>query len=114
MVAVLAVQAVALTFWPEIALFKPLDNYARSALFVFVPAMAATAIFAWLVRQRPQPVRDFIRLSAVVLLLSFIPDYILPDVNKTVLASTVAASLHVVAGLIIVLGLVLGYQRARR
>lgn len=31
--AVLAVQAIALAIWPDLALFKPLESYARSALF---------------------------------------------------------------------------------
>ena len=110
-VAVLIVQALAITVWPDIALFKPLDSYPRSALFVLVPVMGATAIFAWLVGRREQPVRDFVTLSAVVLLVSLIPDYLLPDANKTVLASTVTAFLHMVAGIITVALLIMGYQR---
>ena len=109
--AVLLVQALALAIWPEVALFKPLDSYARSALFVLVPAIGATAVFAWLAGRREQPARDFITLSAVVLLASIIPDYVIPDVNKTLLASTVTAFLHVVAGIITVALLIIGYQR---
>lgn len=110
-VAVLIVQALTITLWPDIALFKPLDSYARSALFVFVPALGATATLAWLVNRREQPIRDFIALSAVVLFVSIIPDYVLPDADKTLLASTVTAFLHVVAGLITVAVLIMGYQR---
>lgn len=110
-VAVLIVQALAITVWPDIALFKPLDSYPRSALFVLVPVMGATAIFAWLVGRREQPIRNFVTLSAVVLLVSIIPDYLLPDANKTVLASTVTAFLHVVAGIFTVALLVRGYQQ---
>ena len=110
-VAVLIVQALALAIWPDIALFKPLDSYARSALFVLVPAVGATAVLAWLVSRRQQPIRDFIALSAIILIVSIIPDYILPDANKTLLASTVTAFLHVVAGVATVAALVIGYQR---
>ncbi|MEK7327715.1 MAG: hypothetical protein AAB217_20920 [Chloroflexota bacterium] len=109
--AVLVVQVLALAVWPDIALFKPLDSYARSALFVLVPAIGATAVFAWLVGHREQPVRDFIAISAVVLLASIIPDYALPDANKTLLASTVTAFLHGVAGIMTVVVLIIGYQR---
>lgn len=113
-VAVLIVQVLAITLWPDIALFKPLDNYARSAIFVLIPVIAATGLFAWLAGRREQPVRDFVILGAVVLLASFIPDYALPDPNKTLLASTVAAFLHVVAGIVTTLMLVNGYQRLAR
>lgn len=109
--AVLVVQAVALAVFPEIALFKPLDSYARTALFVLVPAIAATAIFAWLASRKERPVSKFIILSIVVLLISFIPDFVLPDANRTLLASGVAAFMHLVAGVIIVPLLVLGYRR---
>ncbi len=80
-VTVLLVQALALAVWPDIALFKPLDSYARSALFVLVPTIGATAVFAWLAGRTELPVSKFITISAVVLLASIIPDYIIPDVN---------------------------------
>ena len=108
---VLVVQALAIVIWPNIALFKPLDSYARSALFILVPAIGATAVFAWLVSRREQPVRDFITLATVILLASIIPDYALPDASKTLLASTVTAFLHVVAGVMTVALLIIGYQR---
>ncbi len=113
-VAVLLAQAAALALWPEVALFKPLDSFARSAVFVLIPAIAATGLFAWLAGRREQPARDFVLLAAVVLLASFIPDYALPDPNKTLLASTVAAGLHVVAGIATTGMLVAGYQRLAR
>lgn len=109
-IAVLIVQAIAITIWPEIALFKPLDNYLRSALFTAVPAIIATALFAWLAR-RPHPERTFIRIAVVVLLLSVIPDYLLPIAHKTMLASTASAFLHVVAALVTVGVLVSGYRQ---
>lgn len=109
--AVLAVQALAIAQWPEIALFAPLDNYARSALFTLVPVVIATFMLAWLVGRQDRAIQRFITISVIVLLISFIPDYILPVPNKTVLASSVAAFLHVVAAFTTVFMLVTGYQR---
>ena len=109
--AVLIVLALALAIWPDIALFKPLDSYARAALFTIIPAFAATGLLAWLAGRRADPVRAFVRIAAVVLLLSFIPDYLLPVPDKTLLASTVAAFLHVIAAAAIVGVLVGGYRR---
>lgn len=111
---VLAVQALAIALWPEIALFAPLDNYARSALFTLIPVAGATLLLAWLVGQQERAVRRFITISAIVLLISIIPDYVLPVPNKTLLASSVTAFLHVVAALITVVMLVSGYQRRVR
>jgi hypothetical protein len=109
--AVLVVQSLAIAFWPEIALFAPLDSYVRSVIFTLVPALGATVLFAWLVNRMARPVRTFIAISAVVLVISFIPDYILPVPDKTILASTVAAFLHIVAAVPQLLILVIGYQR---
>jgi hypothetical protein len=106
---VVIVQAIALALWPDIALFKPLDSYARSILFVVVPAFGATAVWAWLVSHTDRPNVKFISLSAVVLLISFIPDYALPVSHKTLLASSVAAFMHVVAAGLMVAVLVAGY-----
>ena len=73
--------------------------------------LAATGLLAWLAARRADPVRTFVRIAAVVLLLSFIPDYLLPVPDKTLLASSVAAFLHVVAAAAIVGVLVGGYRR---
>jgi hypothetical protein len=110
--AVLLVQALAIARWPEIALFKPLESYARSALFVLVPGAAATALFAWLAARVQRPVATFVGIAAMVLLVSIIPDYVLPVPHKTFLASSVTAFLHVAAGVITAGVLVLGYRRA--
>jgi hypothetical protein len=110
-IAVLLIQALAVAIWPEIALFKPLDSYPRSALFTLVPAIGATAVFAWLVKHQSQPVKKFVILSAALLLLSFIPDYALPLENKTFLASSVAAFMHLVAGIVTVATIVTGYRK---
>ncbi len=109
--AVLIVQAIALTIWPEIALFRPLDSYARTAVFTLIPAVGATALFAWLVGHKPQPVQTFIKIAAVVLVISIIPDYVIPVSHKTLLASTVTAVLHVVAAIVTVFVLITGYRR---
>jgi hypothetical protein len=110
-IAVLLVQALAIAIWPDIALFKPLDSYARAALFTLIPALGATALFAWLTSRKPHPERTFIKIAAVVLILSIIPDYLLPVEHKTLLASSVTAFLHVVAAVVTVSVLVTGYRR---
>jgi cytochrome bd-type quinol oxidase subunit 2 len=109
-IAVLIVQAVALAIWPEVRVFKPLDSYPRSALFTLVPAIVATAVFAWLARHQPQPVKKFVILSVVLLLLSFIPDYALPLEGKTLLGSSVAAFMHLVASVVTVATIVTSYR----
>lgn len=109
--AVLVVQALAISAWPEIALFGPLDNFVRSAIFTLVPVIVATGLFAWLAGRVARPARTFIIISIVVLIISFIPDYAAPIPNKTMLASTVAAFLHVVAAVVTVSLLVTGYRR---
>lgn len=109
--AVLIVQALALSIWPEIALFKPLDSYARSAVFTLVPVAGATALFAWLSDRQARPAPVFLKIAAVILLASIIPDYVIPDPNKTLLASTVTAFLHVVAAAVSMFVLVTGSRK---
>lgn len=110
--AVLLVQLVILSIRPELAAFKPLDSYARSALFTFIPVMGATGIFAWLVKKKDQPVKKFLCISTISLLASFAPDYLLPIANKTLAASTAAAFLHLVAGIVTVSLILFGYSRS--
>lgn len=112
-VAVLVVQMLALAIWPDLAAFKPLDSLARSTIFTLIPAALATALFAWLAARRAQPDQAFLRIALIVLLISIIPDYLLPDAGKTVMASSITALLHIVAAAIIVPVLVLGYRRSR-
>lgn len=109
--AVFIVQVLALAIWPEISLFRPLDSYARAAVFTLIPAVGATVVFAWLASRRAQPVPIFVGIAAVVLILSVIPDYLLPVPHKTLLASSVTAFMHVVAAVVTVLVLVTGYRR---
>lgn len=112
--AVVIVQALALAIWPDIALFKPLDSYARTVVFTLIPAVGATALFAWLVAHKPRPVQTFIRIAAIFLIISIIPDYLLPVPDKTFLASTVTALMHGTAAVVTVFVLVTGYQRQTR
>lgn len=109
--AVLFTQAIILTIWPELARFKPLESYARSALFTLVPALGATGILAWLAARKEDAVSSFKKLAVIVLILSLIPDYALPVAHRTLPASTAAAFLHVVAAAATVLVVVSGYRR---
>lgn len=110
-ISVLVIQVIARAIWPEIALFKPLESYPRAALFTLVPAIGATVVFAWMTKHVNKPVRKFIILSSVLLLLSFIPDYALPLENKTFLSSSVAAFMHLVAGVVTVATILSGYRK---
>ncbi len=110
-IGVLIVRAAALAIWPDAILFQPLDSALRSAIFTLAPALVATGLLAWLAGRSDDPVRTFLWISIIVLILSFIPDYFLPVPNRTVIASTIAAFLHVVAAAIIVPVLVIGYRR---
>jgi hypothetical protein len=110
-IAVLIVRALALAIWPDAASFQPLDSVARAAVFTAVPALVATGVLGWLSSRREDPLVAFLRIAAVVLVLSVIPDYVLPLANKTILGSTVAAFLHVVAAVAMVGVLVTGYRR---
>jgi hypothetical protein len=113
-VAVLIVQSVILTIWPDLSAFKPLDNLPRSAIFTLIPAALATALFAWLAARRPQADQNFLRIALIVLMLSFLPDYLIPDPAKSLLASTATALLHAVAAAVVVPVLAIGYRRATR
>lgn len=108
---VLIVQVLAIAIWPDIALFKPLDSYPRTAVFTAVPVIGATVLMAWLATRKADPIKTFTRIALVVLILSIIPDYILPVSDKTFFASTVTAFMHLVAGAVTVTGLVTGYRR---
>lgn len=113
--AVLLVQVVALTLRPELVQFKPLDSYPRTVLFTAIPALAATAVFAWLAKRSGDgvardPVARFLPIAAVLLLLSFIPDYALPLPGRTMLGSSVAAGMHAVAGIVTVATIVFSYR----
>ena len=110
--AVLLTQAIILAWRPELAAFKPLDSFARTALFTLIPAMGATAVFAWLVKKQDQPQAKFLWIAAGFLLISFIPDYLLPVPNRTLAGSTAAAFMHLVAGIVTVAMILAGYARS--
>lgn len=110
--AVLLAQAAILALWPELVAFKPLESYARSALFTLILAIVATAIFACLVKNQEHPEARFLWIAAGFLLLSFIPDYLLPVPYRTLLASTTAAFLHLIAGIVTVTLILTGYRRS--
>ncbi|MEN9933919.1 MAG: hypothetical protein RLZZ387_498 [Chloroflexota bacterium] len=112
--AVLITQLTALAIWPELIAFDPLNSLPRSILFTVIPAFAATGVFAWLDRHVARPGRAFLLVAAIVLMISIVPDYLLPFANKTLLASTVTAALHVVAGIVTVSMLLTGYRSARQ
>lgn len=109
--AVVAAMALALAIWPDAASFRPLQSYPRAAVFAFVPALVATALFAWLAARRGRTVPAFLRIAVVVLLLSFIPDFILPVPSRTLLTSAISSFLHVIAAIVIVYVLVTTYRR---
>lgn len=112
--AVLLVHVFALSTWPELAAFKPLESYSRSVLFTLIPAFIATGLFAYLLKKRSDPAVDFLKISFAVLLVSFIPDFLLPFPERTLLGSSVAAFLHLVAAIIIVTVILTGYRRVRQ
>jgi hypothetical protein len=89
---------------------RPLDSYLRSALFTLVPALGATVAFAVLVKYTTRPVKKFLILSTILLLLSIIPDYAAPIEHKTLLTSSIAAFMHLIAGEVTVATIVLSYR----
>lgn len=111
--AVVISQLTALAIWPELVAFEPLNLPPRSALFTALPALGAAGVLAWLDRRVRRPARVFVLISAVVLALSIPPDYLLPIAGKSLLASTVTAALHVVAGAVTVAILLVGYRNLR-
>ncbi len=111
---VVITQAIALLIWPDIRLFEPLNSFGRSALFTAVPVIGATLLFAFLYSRIAQPKKLFNRIAFMVLVISIIPDYLLPVPHKTFLASTVTAFLHVVAGVITILVLQQGVREVKK
>jgi len=103
LVATIANVGLAMAFrsWLQIpAGFQPLTTPAVASLTI-VGMIAATAVFGWTARTRPDPVRTFMVIAIVGLFLSWLPD--LAIWATAVFHGTTAAgilslmSLHVVA-----------------
>jgi hypothetical protein len=72
-VANLAV-AMALRGWLQVpAGFQPLTAPAVASLTI-IGMIAATVVFAWTARTRPDPIRTFLVIATVGLFLSWLPD----------------------------------------
>lgn len=66
--------AMALRSWLQVpAGFQPLTTPAVASGAI-IGMVAATAVFAWTVRTRPDPIRTFLVIATVGLLLSWLPD----------------------------------------
>lgn len=99
---VLAPLANAALLWAVLATdaarpFEPLQ-YGSVTLFSALGAVGATLVYGWLVRRSATPDETFVRVAAVVLLLSFLPDAALlfVDPAATVPAVVVLMAMHVV------------------
>lgn len=84
--------------------FVVLSNVVGISIFTIVPAIIAVLLYAALLRYAARPERTFTIISAVVLVLSIIPDYtyILGVEGATIAQATVLALMHVVAAAVIV------------
>ena len=72
-VADLAV-AMAMRSWLQVpAGFQPLTTPAVASMTI-VGMIAATGVFAWVARSRPDPIRAFLVIATVGLFLSWLPD----------------------------------------
>lgn len=66
--------ALALRSWLQVpAGFEPLTTPAVASLTI-VGMVAATVVFAWTARTQPDPIRTFLVIATVGLLLSWLPD----------------------------------------
>jgi len=69
--------AMALRSWLQVpAGFQPLTAPAVASLTI-VGMIAATAVFAWTARTRPDPIRAFLLIATVGLFLSWVPDIVI-------------------------------------
>lgn len=112
LIVAVPILAIARSIWPDIVLFGPTSSYLRLVPFIMVPLAAATAAFAKITSCSATPQRTFLILAGIVLLLSFVPDYILPVAGRTFVASSVAAFLHIVVAIVTVSVLLIGYRRS--
>ncbi len=84
--------------------FKVLSNPSGAIIFTLVPAIVAVLLYAALLRYNSNPVRTFTIISAVVLVVSVIPDFTyIPTVPGSSNGQTAVLTLmHVVAAAVIV------------
>jgi hypothetical protein len=93
--------AVALRNWLQVpAGFQPLTTPAVAS-FTVLGMIAATVVFAWAARARPDPIRTFMVIATVGLFLSWLPDIVI-GVTAVFHGTTAAGilslmALHVVA-----------------
>lgn len=106
--AVLVAAARALDIAPG---FEPIA-YPPVIFLTVLGVLAATAVFALVTRLRHEPGQTFPRLAAVALVLSFVPDFVLLQVDPaaTVLGVVVLMVMHVVAAVVAV-GLLVPWRR---
>jgi Family of unknown function (DUF6069) len=93
--------------------FLPLANVSGAIIFTLFPALVAVPLYAALRRFTRQPARIFTIVSAIVLVLSIIPDltYIPTVPGVTDAQITVLILMHVVAAAVIVRMLTLSRGR---
>ena len=94
--------------------FVVLANASGTILFTLVPAIVATLLYAVLLRYAANPARVFTIVSAIVLVVSTIPDftYIPGVVGASNGQTTVLVLMHFVAAAVIV-GMLTTYARPR-
>ncbi len=71
----------------------------RYTLFTIIPVIAATVLYGWLVRRKHsrQPVRTFIIISLIVLIVSFVPHFFMLSAEDALVPGILALSvMHVV------------------
>ena len=84
--------------------FSPLANVSGAIIFTVFPAIVAVLLYAGLGRVVPNPMRIFAPVSAVILVLSVIPDLTyIPTVPGSSGAQTaILIAMHVIAAAVIV------------
>lgn len=84
--------------------FVILSNPGGAIIFTLFPAIIAVALYAGLLRYAENPARVFTIISAIVLVLSVIPDftYIPSQEGATAGQAVILAAMHVIAAGVIV------------
>jgi hypothetical protein len=84
--------------------FVVLANVSGTAIFTFVPAVVAVLLYAALLRWSRKPVRLFTIISAIVFIVSLIPDltYIPTVAGATAAQTAILMLMHAVAAVVIV------------